>query len=255
MAEDLSPLGAETTQRLDLWSEALAPLIRLHDREPDVALFDALRQGGYAELVGVLLQGRADATVAAGLAEVLDQMPDPVPAALLDEFAADFADAYLTHGYRAAPSESVWMTEDHLERQEPMFEVRAFYAHYGLEVPDWRSRADDHLVPELQFVAYLLAQATPDALADAEVFLDRHLLPWLPEFCLRVASRARFPFLAAATLLTRALMLALREDLAALSGRPVQIAPHAWVTQADQARRQSEADADRPFVPGTAESW
>ncbi|MCB6179102.1 molecular chaperone TorD family protein [Rhodobacter sp. Har01] len=255
MAEDFAPLGDDVAQHFALWAEALAPLIRLHDAEPDAALIDALRQGGYAEVAEALLEGRADAALAAGFAQVLDQMPQPLPAAALDELAADYADAYLNHGFRAAPSGSVWLTEDHLERQEPMFEVRAFYAHYGLSVPDWRKRADDHLVPELRFVAHLLGLGTPQALADAEVFLDRHLLPWLPDFCLRIASRSRQPFLAGVALLTRGLLLALRDDLARASGRPVQILAHAWTTEALRADRQARAEEERPFVPGLSESW
>ena len=255
MAEDLAPLGDEAAQHLALWAEALAPLIRLHDAEPDAALVDALRQGGYADLAGALLEGREDAAAATAFARVLDGLVPPLAEAVLDEMAADYADAYLNHGFRAAPSGSVWMTEDHLERQEPMFQVRGFYDHYGLSVPDWRKRADDHLVPELQFVAHLLRLGTPEALADAEAFLDQHLLPWLPDFCLRIAGSARHPFLAAAAVLTRALLLALRDDLAGVTGRPVHILRHAWATEADRAEAQARAEEDRPFVPGATESW
>ena len=248
-------LPPEEAHRFALWAEALGPVIRLHDREPDSALIEGLSAAGFPELVAVLLDGRADAGVADGLARVLAGMPRPVPAAVLDEMAADFADAYLTHGFRAAPTGSVWMTEDHLERQQPMFDVREWYAHYGLTVPDWRLRSDDHIVHELQFVAHLLQLGTADALVDAAAFMDAHLLPWVPDFCLRLADHARHPFLAGAALATRALLSALRDDLVRPTGRAPQILPHAWAVQSDRSERQAEADRERPFVPGLAESW
>ncbi|HMR53918.1 MAG TPA: molecular chaperone TorD family protein [Amaricoccus sp.] len=238
-----------------LWAEVLGPVIRMHDREADSALVEGLWAADFPAIAAALLEGRDEAGVVEGFSRVLAGMPRPVPAAILDEMAADFADAYLTHGFRAAPTGSVWMTEDHLERQQPMFAVRDWYAHYGLTVPDWRLRSDDHIVHEMQFVAHLLALGTPDALADAAVFMDGHLMPWLPDWCLKVAAHARHPFLAGAALMTLALLTALREDLAAATGRAPDVAPHAWTVQAGRAERQAEADEERPFVPGLSASW
>ena len=249
------PSPAEDAQRFALWAEALGPVIRLHDREADSALVEGLWAADFPALAAALLDGRADAAVAEGFARVLAGIPRPVPAAVLDEMAADFADAYLTHGFRAAPTGSVWMTEDHLERQQPMFDVRDWYAHWGLAVPDWRLRSDDHIVHELQFVAHLLATGSTDALTDAAAFLDAHVLPWVPEFCLRVADHARHPFHAGAVLLTRVLLDALRDDLERATGRARNVLPHAWAVQADRSERQAEAERERPFVPGLAESW
>lgn len=247
--------GAEDAQRFALWAEVLGPIIRLHDREADSPLIESLWQADFAALAEALLPQPEDQAVAQGFARILAGLPRPVPTAVLDEMAADFADGYLTHGFRAAPTGSVWLTEDHLERQAPMFEVREWYAHYGLSVPDWRLRSDDHIVHELQFVAHLLGLGTADALTDAAAFLDGHLLPWLPDFCLRLAQHCRHPFHAGVALLTRALMGALRQDLARATGRAPAILPHAWAVQSDRADRQTAADQERPFVPGLAESW
>lgn len=255
MAAPAPDLPEGDRQTMAYWSTALGPLIRLHDREPDQALLDTLIAADYPDVVAALLDGRDPEGVAAGFALVLAGLPRPLPQVLSDELAADYADAYLNHGFRAAPSGSVWMTEDHLERQEPMFAVRGFYAHYGLKVPDWRLRSDDHLVHEMQFVEHLLSLGTLPALQDAAVFLDQHLLPWLPDYCARIAARARQPFLAGVALTTRALMLALRDDLARVTGIAADILPHAWATEASRAERQAQADEDRPFVPGIGESW
>ncbi len=90
----------------------------------------------------------------------------------LDDLAADFAAIYLTHGYRVSPNESVWRDEEGLERQGPMFSVRAWYKHHNLQTPDWRIRADDHLVNELQFLAMLSQRAADfDQLREAARFL------------------------------------------------------------------------------------
>ncbi|OYX43949.1 MAG: hypothetical protein B7Z02_07140 [Rhodobacterales bacterium 32-67-9] len=245
----------ETRQRFALWAEALGVVIRLHDREADADLIEGLRGADYPTLVAALLDGRPDQAVAEGFAEVLAGMPRQVPPAVLDELAADFADSYLTHGFRAAPTGSVWLTEDHLERQKPMFDVREWYAHYGLSVPDWRLRSDDHIVHEMQFVVHLLTLGSPDALTDAAAFMDAHLLPWVPDFCLRIADHARQPFHAGAALVTRALLSALRAELTAATGRPENVLPHAWAVQSERTERQAEADRESPFVPGLAESW
>lgn len=251
MAEDFSGDGF----RFALWAEVLGPVIRLHDREADSALVEGLLIADFPMLAAAMLAGREDAAVAEGFSRVLGGLPRPMPAAVLDEMAADFADAYLTHGFRAAPTGSVWMTEDHLERQAPMFAVRDWYAHYGLSVPDWRQRSDDHIVHEMQFLAHLLSLGTPAALTDAAAFMDGHLLPWVPDWCARIAAHARHPFHAGAALLTRALLAALRDDLTEATGRAPDILPHAWAVQAGRAERQAEADEGRPFVPGLTPSW
>lgn len=250
-------MGPDTMPRVDsrLWALLLGPLIRFHDREADQALITDLWASGYADLLALAVEGPEAEAAVRGFHQVLAGFPRPVPPALLDDLAADYADAYLNHGFRASPCESVWMTEDHLERQEPMFLVRDWYQHYGLNVPDWRLRPDDHLVHELQFVAHLLRLGSDGTLTDAAVFLDRHLLPWVPDFCARIATRARHPFQAAIALVTRAVLDALRADLACVTGRAPAILPHAWALQEIRAARQEEADEERPFQPGAAESW
>ena len=124
-----------------------------------------------------------------------------LPASNEDELAADFAAIYLTHALRASPHESVWRDEDHLMLQEPTFAVRTFYRRHGLQAADWRQRADDHLVSELEFVATLLERAE---LKEAARFLKTHILAWLPSFATRVGQRASTPFYAALAGLTLA---------------------------------------------------
>ena len=88
---------------------------------------------------------RALGLLRAGLTDI----PSSLGAESLDRLAADYADIYLTNGLRASPCESVWLDEDGLVMQGPMFDVRACYSRHGLAVPDWRRRSDDHLVHQL----------------------------------------------------------------------------------------------------------
>jgi len=246
----LAPIAAD-------WAAALGLVIRLHDREMDAELLRLLAGADPKALFADLLATPAQVAAVDGFAAALrDLAPVAGDDTALDELAADFCDIYLTHGYRIAPSGSVWMTEEHLERQAPMFAVRDWYVHYGLAVPDWRLRADDHLVHELQFVEHLLRAETGFSATDAARFLDTHALPWIPAFCAAMQERARTPFYRAVGALTEAFLGALRDWLAETTGVAANVQSHAFAREADRKAREAELKAaERPFVPGLAESW
>lgn len=247
--DDAMVLDQAGKDALAMAGQALGLLVRLLDREADAALIAGLKdaQAGamFAEMMPVG-QGRE-----AGLAmqAALDGLPDAPDAATLDILAADFADCFLTHGYRLSPNGSVWMTIERLERQQPMFDVRDWYAHYGLEAPDWRIRADDHLVHELQFVQFLLAEATPVAALDAARFLDRHVLPWVPEYGRQMAARCATPLLAATGAVMADFLPLLRDLLADLTGA----APDVAALPADQPL--AKAPDQQMYIPGAEPSW
>ena len=132
----------------------------------------------------------------------------------LDELAADFASIYLNHGYGASPYESVWLDEDGLAMQQPMFDVRESYARHGLSAPDWRKRADDHVVFQLQFIATMLEAEDGIGLPHVVRFLDKHTLRWMPDFATRVGQRAATPFYAGLAMLTATYLDELRDVLA-----------------------------------------
>lgn len=234
--------------------EALAILIRLHDREVDAPLLAGLKALQTGALFAALLPSRTGQQAARLMQAGLDALPEAPDAALLDLLAVDYAEIYLTNGHRISPQASVWLTEDGLERQEPMFEVRDWYAHYGIAVPDWRRRADDHVVHELQFLDHLLGLQTPVALADAARFMDRCMLPWLPEMGARMAARAETQLYAATGLLTAELLVALREMLTALTGEAPRPRPEPKALAAD-AGRAAGCSSEGPYLPGLAPSW
>jgi len=229
--------------------QILALLIRLHDREVDNDLLTGLRGMDAETFFGAVLD---DAQVAQEFGKALAALPEPADEAALDQLAAEYADVYLTHSYRLAPTGSVWLTQEKLERQEPMFAVREWYEHYGVTVPNWRLRSDDHIVHELQFVEHLLALGTETATRDAARFLDRHVLVWVPQFCALMAERCQQPLLIVGAKLTALYLEALRDLLQDLTGE------ERWVPAEDdkvEPYSLTELAEDIAYVPGVAESW
>lgn len=238
-------------QALDAARQPLALLIRLHDREPDSDLIAGLRAAQPGPFFAAFLE-EDQAQAASDLDAALAALPTPLDPATADALAAEYADIYLTHSYRVAPTGSVWLTEDHLERQEPMFEVREWFDHYGFSVPNWRVRSDDHIVHELQFIEALLALGTVSAARDAARFMDRHVLSWVPQFCNLMAHRSQQPLMIATADLTAVYLEALRDLLQEITGEP------RWQPE-EKMKPYSESDLEEDmkaaFVPGVAESW
>lgn len=244
-------LDDPVSQTLDTARQPLTLLIRLHDREADADLIDGLRALQPGPFFAAFLE-ESQAQAASDFDTALAGLPIPLDPASTDALAAEYADIYLTHSYRLAPTGSVWLTEDHLERQEPMFAVREWFDHYGFTVPDWRVRSDDHIVHELQFIEALLALGTVTAARDAARFMDRHVMPWVPQFCAGMALRSQQPLLAATANLTAAYLEALRDLLQEITEEP------RW--QPDEKSKpysESELNEDMKaaFIPGVAESW
>ena len=218
------------------------------------ALIRSLKQSGFPAL-RLRLESKAAQEASALLERALAEIPESPDQQLVDDLAVDYAGIYLTYAYRASPNESVWTDEEHLERQHSMFEVRDYYRRYGLGVENWRMRADDHLVIELQFLAHLFGEEDQiEHLPTAARFMDEHLLRWLLLFAQRVATRCVTPLYAGINLLTAAYCDELRDLLA-------DILDHPRPTQADiesrmQAGETRSSDIPVAFVPGVGgPSW
>ena len=138
----------------------------------------------------------------------------------LNDLAADFASIYLNFGYQASPCESPWLDDDGLSYQEPMFQIREIYRHYGLQANDWRRRSEDHIVMQMLFVAHLMEIEGETALRDAAKFLDEHPLRWIDRFAQRVGSRSVTKFYAAVVSLSNIYLDHLRDRLADILGEP-----------------------------------
>lgn len=247
--------GEAASPALQAFTAAVADdvtlLADLHDREPSAEVVAAVRACPVADEFGLTLTSDAARHAFAALTAAAAQLPAAVDQRVVDELAAAYADVYLRHTYRTSPSESVWLTEDGLERQAPMFRVRDVYRRHGLKVTDSANRPDDHLVLQLRFLAHVFGRAaTPQDLAPAAEFLDAHLLRWIDRFAARLVEARAPDWFAAVALLTAAYLQELRDHLAALTGLPrpkPETKPAAFEISSDAA--------PAAYVPGIAPSW
>ena len=200
-------------------ADDLEQLIRLHDRELDAEMLAALRASRFPCHLALLPEGEAGLAAFGNMLEALNEQET------LDDLAADFAAIYLNNQLGASPYESVWLSDDHLACAAPMFELRDLYAAAGLKVADWRSRFDDHLVLQLQYLRHLLEQtpaadqsSSPQKLAS---FIDEHIGYWFPDFAQRVSLQCNTAFYAALAELTHVWLVRLRELLDEIHDLPI----------------------------------
>lgn len=249
--------GGEASGDRALLCRALADdlelLALLHDREPTAAVIEALKRCPFEQQLALRLESEASKAALAAFAEALSDVPTPLSAADLDVLAAGFADVYLRYAYRAAPTESVWMTEDGLDRQGPMLDIRAELQRYGVRLADWNNRSEDHLVPQLRFVARLLndAAAASQSPEPAVRFLDRHVLRWSHAFAKQLVRASAPPFYAALAVLTACILDEQRDRLAAITG----IARPAPELLPSEQKARKPGPEDERYVPGVAPSW
>lgn len=233
-------------------AQDLSTLATLHNAELDDATLGRLKLAGFPEGLGLRLRGVEGGEALAFMDRAMSELSAPMSGGDLDDLAADYAAIYLTYALHASPCESVWLDQENLGMQAPMFQVREFYRHFDLTATNWRMRPDDHLVIELHFLACLMGDDHPQALPEAARFLDEHLLRWLPRFAERVLARCATPFYAAAARLTAAYCDELRDVLAGLLAEP---RPSAEAVEARMQPRPTPAATPMTYVPGIAPSW
>ncbi len=266
------PLTADVAGPIAGFASAVAAdlemIASLHDREWPAAVVVAARACPIREQLGLVPATPAGIEAMGLFDAALGALPATIDQRVVDEMASDYADVYLRHFHRAAPTESVWLTEDGLERQEPMFQVQAWYRRNNLRVTDWAARPDDHIVLELRFLAHLFGEAAKAAasgdhvgaraqLAEAARFLDEHPLRWVGLLADRLGVVGASPVFAALARLTAAHLEATRDALVDAAGiaRPAPPAPDKK-GGGRKGKEKTCADPDeRPFVPGIAPSW
>ncbi len=228
----------------------------LHDREPRAEFIEALAACPLQDQLSLVLQKEGGKTALEAFDAAVAALPVPIDQAALDALATDYACVYLRYTYRASPTESVWLDKDGLERQEPMLAVRNWYRRYSLQINDWAKRPDDHLVLQLQFIAFLLEEnqngALPDLKASAQ-FLDEHLLRWIGRFADQLKKTGARPFFIGLAGVTAAYLDEMRDHLEMLTGQP-RARPKPATTIIDN--RKTETDQDiQPFHPGMGPGW
>lgn len=238
---------------LDAVSNDLTLLAVLNGNELTSEIMTQLKSVDFPLQLGLLLTGTKIKPALMTLSRAVRNWPEVIPPEKKDMLDMDFAGIYLNHAYRASPLESVWIDEENLAMQEPMFQVRDFYKHYGLEVENWRIRPDDHLVTQLQFIAYVFSCGSDsDTLRHIARFLDEHLLRWIVSFAERAAMHCETPFYASLVLVTAFYLEELRDLLAKIlhEPRPSQ-------EEIDKRMKLGSEAVILPmqYVPGAAESW
>ena len=202
-------------------AEDLQVLATLHDHEPDATLLQQLKAVEFPSSLTLLPETEPGIEAMTLVQQALSALSTDPDQEILDELAADYASIYLNHNISASPEESVWLDEDSLMCQQSMFQVRSWYESNGLEIPDWRLRPDDHLVYELQFIAFLLNKDEHmETLEKTATFMDEHLLRWLGNFGERVLVRCDTPWFAGIAALTAAYCEELRDILAEVLQQP-----------------------------------
>ena len=226
MSSDASLQISETPEDLlssfrEHVAEDLEVLATLHDREPDETLLHELSEVDFPASLTLIPETKPGIEAMTLAQQALSSLTGDLNEGVLDELAADYASIYLNHNISASPEESVWLDEDSLMCQQSMFQVRTWYESHGLEIPDWRIRPDDHLVYELQFIAFLLGNDEQmETLEKAATFMDEHLLRWLGNFGERVLQRCDTPWFAGVAALTAAYCEELRDILAEVLQQP-----------------------------------
>jgi len=249
-------LENETQALLDEFCQAVSDdlqlLARLHAKELDEAILGTLKRSGFPRCLGLRLTSEGSEEVLAHLQETVEAWPETPDSRLLDLLAADFAAIYLNNSLGASPQESFWLDDEHLVMQRQMFQVREIYERHGLEVENWRTCADDHLVNELEFLARVIAGEGVQDIREVARFLDEHLLRWLDSFAIRIAGRCDTPFYAGLAMLTSLYCEELRNLLALILDEP---RPSAEEIEERMAEKPEPIAVPLQYVPGVSPSW
>jgi len=237
----------------DVVGDDLKLLAILNGKELSADIIQQLKSIDFPLHLGLLLTGTKSRPVLVTLNKTVRNWPKILPEKTRDLLDMDFAGIYLNHAYRASPQESVWVDEENLAMQQSMFQLRDFYNRYGLEVENWRIRPDDHLVTQLQLIAYVFSGEIKLAeLKDIAGFLDEHLLRWIMSFAERAAMNCETDFYASLVLLTAFYLEKIRNLLAKILDEP---RPTAEEIEQRMKPKAESIIAPMKYLPGTSESW
>lgn len=202
-------------------AEDVELLASLQSIEPTVEILRDLQENDFPAGLGLRLQSPIGKQAVELMQRALAAIGDSPAQTVIDELAVDFAAIYLNFSFRTSPCESVWCDKDGLTHQTPMFQVREWYKNYGLAAENWRVFADDHLVLQLKFIAYLFKlDEKQETLRESARFMDEHLLRWIGKFAQKVENRCATPYFAALTRITTEYLEEVRTLLVQLLGEP-----------------------------------
>jgi TorA maturation chaperone TorD len=111
----------------------------------------------------------------------------------------------------APPWESFYRSKEHLLFEEWTYQVRKEYHRYGLTFIRENNEPDDHLLLELEYMIFLVNACLKGMetvslrvlIEDQILFIENHLMAWIPLFCQRVIDHSNSQlYTGAAMLLT-----------------------------------------------------
>lgn len=211
--------ASDPTARISSWlATDLKILARLHAYELDEPTIHQLLKSHFPQSLALNVD---EENQDQPLVEVMKRSIDEIQQQVVtkDLLDADFAAIYLNGAYDLSPNESAWLDEDHLERQEPMFEIRDWYRKYGLKIENWRTRSDDNIALQILFLSEILAKK-PIPLEDIGHFMDFHILRWIDDFAKGVFRRAETGFYASLGLLSARYLNGVRDLIAEWHQKP-----------------------------------
>jgi TorA maturation chaperone TorD len=80
------------------------------------------------------------------------------------------------------PYGSYWIETEQCLMGRSTMEVKEMMAEYGIEVAENTGLLPDHIVSELEFMAYLANQDDEKAVQTQRQLLEQHLVRWTPQF-------------------------------------------------------------------------
>ncbi len=172
---------------------------RLFQKEMDETFFEGLRSISFAvERQENALTEFRDALLR--LNEYFEYDAGETIEDLAVDYAKTFLGAGIAQGAAAFPYESVYTSPKRVMMQEAWTQVIGLYEAKGIERNEESDgMLEDHIAIELDFMAFLCDETsrfteTLAGLEEQKEFLNRHLLNWVPEFCLDIKVHADTEF-------------------------------------------------------------
>ena len=235
-------------------ADDLKTLAVLLDGELEAKTLHDLKVIGFPDNLGLKLQSEKGGYACELMQKAMQVFPEEFDDEFLNSLAADFAGIFLNSSVGVSPYESVWISDENITHQESMFEIRDWYQKYELAAENWRVRADDHLVLQLQFIAHLMQQVdNPNALPDVALFMDEHILRWIGDFAGVVIERCDTPFYAGLVMLTTQYIDELRDVIASILEQPRPTPEE--IEERLKPKRAAPEEVPLKFMPGEGPSW
>jgi putative dimethyl sulfoxide reductase chaperone len=92
------------------------------------------------------------------------------------------------------PFASYWLEADQGLMGNSTIEIKKMMAEHGIEVAENSGLLPDHIVSELEFLAYLASQDDENARQTQQQLLEQHCVHWIPQFIEAVHKSNPIPY-------------------------------------------------------------